>query len=196
MKSILSILKSTFIGGILFLIPLALIIFFFEKGYHILQKITIPLVSNLPKVKVLGMALEELIGLLIIIILCFLAGLLSKSRQAKSLVSKLENSILSLIPGYSFMKNMNENIMGIEKSEDLKVILARVDDGWQFAFLIEQIDEEHFTVFVPDAPSPWTGSIYFMEKERIKETKISQKEALVCIRKLGYGSSKLLKDVL
>ncbi|MCV9930613.1 DUF502 domain-containing protein [Flavobacterium sp. LS1R49] len=196
MKSILSILKSTFIGGILFLIPLLIILVLFEKGYHILQKITIPLVANLPKVKVLGMALEELIGLLIIITLCFLAGLLSKTKPAKRLIAKLESSVLSLIPGYSFMKNMNENIIGLENSKDLKVVLARVDDGWQFAFLIEQIDKEHCTVFIPNAPSPWSGSIYFMEKERIKETTISQKEALVCIRKLGYGSSKLLKDVL
>jgi uncharacterized membrane protein len=196
MKSILNILKSTFIGGILFLIPLAIIMVLLEKGYHILQKITIPLASNLPKVKVLGMALEELIGLVIITIICFLAGLIARTKQAKNFITKLETSILSLIPGYSFMKNMNENIIGIESSENLKVVLARVDDGWQFAFLIEKIDEEHFTVFIPNAPSPWSGSIYFMEKDRIKETTISQKEALVCIRKLGYGSSKLLKDVL
>lgn len=147
MKSILNILKWTFIGGILFLIPLAIIMILLEKGYHILQKITIPLVSNLLKVKVLGMALEELIGLLIIIIICFLAGLLARTKQAKSFITKLETSILSLIPGYSFIKNMNENIIGIESSENLKVVLARVDDGWQFAFLIEKNRRRTFYSF-------------------------------------------------
>ncbi|TDW49849.1 putative membrane protein [Flavobacterium sp. 270] len=195
MKSILRIIKTTFIGGILFLVPIAVLLILIEKVYHIVQKITLPLSSHLPKVKILGLALQEIIGLLIIIVICFLAGIIAKTKAAKNLISKLEDSILSLIPGYSFMKGINEKLLGIQ-NENLKVILARVDDGWQFAFLIEQINEDHFTVFVPDAPNPMSGGVYFMEKERIKEVPISQKEAMACIRKLGFGSSNLLKDVL
>lgn len=195
MKSILRIIKTTFIGGILFLVPIAVLLILIEKVYHIVQKITLPLSSHLPKVKILGLALQEIIGLLIIIVICFLAGVIAKTKAAKSLISKLEDKVLSLIPGYSFMKGINEKLLGIQ-NENLKVILARVDDGWQFAFLIEQINEDHFTVFVPNAPNPMSGGVYFMEKERIKEVLISQKEAMACIRKLGFGSSNLLKDVL
>lgn len=195
MKSILRIIRTTFIGGILFLVPIAILLILIEKVYHIVQKVTLPLSSHLPKVKILGLALQEIIGLLIIVFICFLAGILARTNAAKNLISKLEDKILSLIPGYSFMKSINETIFGGNKSEELKVILARVDDGWQFAFLIEQINEEHFTVFVPDAPNPMGGGLYFLEKERIKEVPISQKEAMACIRKLGFGSAKLLKDV-
>lgn len=94
------------------------------------------------------------------------------------------------------MKNMNENIMGLESKEDLKVILVPTDAGWQFAFLIEQIDDNNFTVFVPDAPNPWSGSVVFVEKKDIKEIEITQKQALACIRKLGFGSKELLKNKL
>ncbi|MBF4492099.1 DUF502 domain-containing protein [Flavobacterium sp. MR2016-29] len=196
MKSILKIIKATFLGGILFLAPLILLVVLFEKGYHIIQKITLPLVSHLPRVQFLGLALQELIGILIIIVLCFIAGLLGRTAKAQKLVQKLENGILSFIPGYSFMKNMNENIMGFESKQDLKVILVPTDAGLQFAFLIEQINENNFAVFVPDAPNPWSGSVCFVEKKDIKEIEISQKEALACIRKLGYGSASLLKDKL
>lgn len=92
------------------------------------------------------------------------------------------------------MKSMNENIMGFESKQDLKVILVPTDAGWQFAFLIEQINENNFTVFVPDAPNPWSGSVVFVEKKDIREIGITQKEALACIRKLGYGSKELLKN--
>ncbi|GAA3725933.1 MULTISPECIES: DUF502 domain-containing protein [Flavobacterium] len=196
MNSILKIIKATFLGGILFLVPLVVLIIVLEKGYGLVQKTTLPLVSTLPKVSVLGLAIQELVGILIIILICFIAGLLAKTAAAEKLVQKLEDGILSFVPGYSFMKSMNENILGFESKEDLKVIMVPTDAGWQFAFLIEQISENVFTVFIPDAPNPWSGSVVFVEKKDIREIEITQKQALACIRKLGYGSKELLKNKL
>lgn len=196
MKSILKIIKATFLGGILFLAPLILLLVLLEKGFSIIQKITNPIVSHFPKVKVLGLAIEEIVAISIIVIVCFAAGLIAKTTYAQRLIHRLEDGILSFVPGYSFMKNMNENIMGFESNQDLKVIMVPTDAGWQFAFLIEQIDENNFAVFIPDAPNPWSGSVVFVEKHNIKEVEISQKQALACIRKLGYGSKELLKNKL
>lgn len=196
MNSILKIIKATFLGGILFLVPLVVLIIVLEKGYGLVQKTTLPLVSTLPKVSVLGLAIQELVGILIIILICFIAGLLAKTAAAEKLVQKLEDGILSFVPGYSFMKSMNENILGFESKEDLKVIMVPTDAGWQFAFLIEQISENVFSVFIPDAPNPWSGSVVFVEKKDIREIEITQKQALACIRKLGYGSKELLKNKL
>lgn len=196
MKSILKIIKATFLGGILFLAPLIVLLILLEKGFGIIQKITNPIVSHFPKVKFLGLAIEEIAAIVIIIIICFVAGLIAKTTYAQKLIHRLENGILSFIPGYSFMKKMNENIMGFESNEDLKVVLVPTDAGWQFAFLIEQIDENNCSVFIPDAPNPWSGSVVFVAKENIKDVEITQKEALSCIRKLGYGSAALLKNKL
>ncbi|KAF2079474.1 DUF502 domain-containing protein [Flavobacterium sharifuzzamanii] len=196
MKSILKILKATFLGGILFLVPLVVLLIVLEKGYGLVQKTTLPLVSTLPKVSVLGLAIQELVGILIIILICFIAGLLAKTAAAEKLVQKLEDGILSFVPGYSFMKSMNENILGLESKDDLKVILVPTDAGLQFAFLIEQVSDEKFTVFIPDAPNPWSGSVVFVDKKDITEIDITQKQALACIRKLGYGSEELLKNKL
>ncbi|OXA70100.1 hypothetical protein B0A67_17465 [Flavobacterium aquidurense] len=196
MKSILKIIKATFLGGILFLAPLVLLLVILEKGYHIIQKITLPIISHFPKVKILGLAIEEIIAIIIIFIICISAGLVARTTYAKRLIQRLENGILSFIPGYSFIKKTNENIMGFESNENLKGVLVPTDAGLQFAFLIEEINDNNFSVFVPAAPNPWSGSICFVEKKDIKEVGISQKEALACIRKLGFGSAALLKDKL
>lgn len=196
MKSIFKIIKATFLGGILFLAPLVVLLVILEKGYGIIQKITLPLAEHLPRIHVLGIALQELAGIIIIILICFIAGLLAKTAKAKNLIQKLEDGILSFVPGYSFMKNMNENIMGLESKDDLKVILVPTDAGLQFAFLIEEINENKFAVFIPDAPNPWSGSVVFVEKKDITDVDISQKQALACIRKLGFGSKVLLKNKL
>ncbi|EJG00710.1 DUF502 domain-containing protein [Flavobacterium sp. F52] len=196
MKSIFKIIKATFLGGILFLAPLVVLLVILEKSYGIIQKITLPLAEHLPRIHVLGIALQELAGIIIIILICFVAGLLAKTAKAKNLIQKLEDGILSFVPGYSFMKNMNENIMGLESKDDLKVILVPTDAGLQFAFLIEEINENKFAVFIPDAPNPWSGSVVFVEKKDITDVDISQKQALACIRKLGFGSKVLLKNKL
>lgn len=196
MKNIFKIIKVTFLGGIMFLAPFIVLIIILEKGYHIIQKVTLPLVSYLPRVHVLGIALQEIVGIIIIAFVCLIAGLASRTAGAKKLIRKIEDGILSFVPGYSFMKGINENIMGIESNDNLKVVLVPTDAGWQFAFLMEKIDDNNFTVFVPDAPNPWSGSVCFVEKKNIKEIGITQKQALMCIRKLGYGSKDLLKNKL
>jgi uncharacterized membrane protein len=196
MKSVLKIIKATFLGGILFLVPLVVLLIVLEKGYGLVQKVTLPLVSNLPKISVLGLAIQEFIGILIIILICFAAGLLARTAAAEKVVQKLEDGILSFVPGYSFMKSMNENILGLESKDDLKVILVPTDAGLQFAFLIEPVSDDKFTVFIPDAPNPWSGSVVFVDKKDITEIDITQKQALACIQKLGYGSEELLKNKL
>ena len=196
MKSILKIIKATFLGGILFLAPLILLLVLLEKGFNIIQKITNPIINHFPKVKILGLAIEEVVAIFIIAFICFTAGLISKTSAAQKLIQKLEDGILGFVPGYSFMKSMNESIMGFESNQDLKVILVPTDAGLQFAFLIEEIDENNFTVFIPDAPNPWSGSVVFVKKEDITEVNMTQKQALACIRKLGFGSKELLKNKL
>lgn len=196
MKSIFKIIKATFLGGILFLAPLVVLLVILEKGYSIIQKVTLPLVHNLPRVHVLGIALQELVGLILILLVCFFAGFIARTSGAKNLIRKIEDGVLSFVPGYSFMKNMNERMMGIESNTNLKVILVPTDAGLQFAFLIEEINENKFAVFIPDAPNPYSGSVVFVDKKDITEVGISQKEALACIRKLGFGSKNLLKNKL
>jgi uncharacterized membrane protein len=196
MNRLLQNIKTTFLGGILFLVPLVVLVIFIEKGQTIIEKVSAPIVNNFPKIKILGIALQEVITILVVIFICFLVGLLAKTGNAKKLKHKLEDGLLSNIPGYSFMKNVNETMMGFESKEDLKVVLVPTDAGWQFAFLVEQINETNFAVFVPDAPNPWSGSVCFVNQKDIKEVEISQKEALACIRKLGYGAKNLLKDNL
>ncbi|WP_243860442.1 DUF502 domain-containing protein [Flavobacterium poyangense] len=169
MKSILAIIKATFLGGILFLAPLILVLVLLEKGFSIVQKITNPILNHFPKIKILGLAIEEIVVITIIVIICFTVGLIAKTAYAKKLIQRLEEGILSFVPGYSFMKSMNENIMGFESKQNLKVVLVPTDADWQFPFVIEQINENNFSVFIPDGPNPCSGSVCFVEKKTSKK---------------------------
>lgn len=138
MKHILRIIKATITGGILFLIPVILLAVVSEKAFGLSQKILEPIVHSFPDKTVAGIALKELFAVLLILILCFLAGLFASTKYARAFVRNIESRILSHIPGYTFMKKIGEGMIGLEGRDDLKVVLVRVDDAWQLAFLMEQ----------------------------------------------------------
>jgi uncharacterized membrane protein len=48
-------------------------------------------------------------------------------------------------------------------------------------------------VFVPGAPNPLSGSVYFMPQDRIKAVDIPASGAMKCLRRVGAGSNALLR---
>lgn len=193
MKSIVDVIKSTIWGGVFFLVPVALLVIIIGKVLKVIQRILQPVLKRLPDTDLAGvMALYQLIAILVLVLICFIAGLLARTRPAKRFLGWLEDSVLGLVPGYRMLKNMGQNISGLE-AQDLKVVLARVDDGWQLSFLIDQIAENMYTVFVPGAPNPWSGSVYHMERDKIIWTDLTKRQALNCLRQMGFGSAEMLK---
>jgi uncharacterized membrane protein len=142
-----------------------------------------------------GIAWQKIVALLLLVALCFIAGLLAKTSMAKRLLVWVEDNILRRVPGYSFFKSIGRSMAGI-KEQEMKIVLVRVDDGWQIAFLIEQINDNMYTVFVPDAPTPISGSVYHVEKDRIIWTQMTRQQALQCISQLGFGSARMIKSNL
>ena len=68
----------------------------------------------------------------------------------------------------------------------------RIEEAWQIGFLMERVEDDHYAVFVPGAPSIWSGSVYFMTEERFQRINISRAEAMKCLRQLGEGTNALL----
>jgi uncharacterized membrane protein len=64
-------------------------------------------------------------------------------------------------------------------------------DGWMIAFLMNKLPNDEVVVFVPGSPNPWSGNIIIFKQSEIKETSISQKEALSFLKQTGVG----LKDL-
>jgi uncharacterized membrane protein len=194
MKSILNIIKATVWGGVFFLVPVALVVIIIGKVLVALQKILNPILKNFPDTNLVGiLAFRQVVALLILLIICFVAGLLAQTKTAQRFIGWLDDSVLGFVPGYRFFKNLIGNLTGLEE-QDMKIVLARVDDGWQLSFLVEQISDDMYTVFVPGSPNPWSGSVYHLETDKIIWTDIKKKQALSCLRQLGIGSATILKD--
>jgi uncharacterized membrane protein len=126
------------------------------------------------------------------VVLCLLAGLFARTRAAKSITGWIESTILSSLPGYSVIKSFSESLAGFESNSNQKVVLARIEDAWQIALMIERLDDGQVAVYVPGAPMPTSGSMYYMTEDRIRATDLSMSEAFKILRHLGAGSGAIL----
>lgn len=197
MKKLLQISRATITGGIFFLVPLVLLLMVLGKALTFLQRISKPLTKPLDHWHVGGVAMHEIVAVLLLLLACFAAGFIARTATAKKLVSQIENKILVHFPGYNVIKTvMGDHADNIKNKDDLKIVLAQTDSGWQMAFLIEPISEDLFAVFIPNAPDLFSGAVVYAEKDKIKFIDISRKDAIQSIRRMGVGSALVLKDKL
>jgi len=189
-------IKEILIGGILFFIPLIILAVILQKAFQIAAAIVKPIIKLLNVTQIFGIGVEIIISIAIILFIIYIGGLISKTAKAKKMVGRLEDALLSKVPGYDMIKNMGESFVGFEENTSFQTVLARIEDAWQLAFLIEEIEGEQYAVYVPGAPNPMSGSVYILEKARIKKTTIPMKSAMKCLHRLGAGSNELVKNYL
>ena len=190
MRNLLRFLRTTVVGGLLFLVPLVVLGAIVERALRIAHRVSDPLANRLfpdarPSVLLASAAL-------LLALFCFLAGLLAMAGPARRMIAWLESGLLAKIPGYLLLKAAGQSALGVESQSQYPVVLARIEDAWQFGFIVERLPDEHFAVYVPGAPNTMSGSVYFMSAERVRPTEIPMHHAMKCLRGMGAGSAAML----
>src|SRR5580765_8521422 len=148
MKGLSRFIVDVFKGGILFLLPVTLLIMIFAKINGFMLKISEPLSRRLPDI-FFGFDGSRVLAILLIVFICFLAGLAFRSRAVRRLIEKLEGKVLSHIPGYTMFKSLAADTVGAENEQELKSVLVQDGDSWELGFLIEE-ENGYCAVFFPE----------------------------------------------
>jgi uncharacterized membrane protein len=196
MKKLIHILRMTIVGGVLFLAPFVLLIMILGKAHQLIQAVIIPLAERIPMASAIGLESPRVLAAVILLFMCFIAGLFSKTSPAKKLVRWLEAALLSNLPGYSFMKNLGKEVAGTTSTQGYEVVIVRFDDAWQIGFLVERIPGGRVVVYIPDAPRPWTGGVFIFDESRVEPIGASSAAAVRCLGKLGEGIGDMVKGSL
>jgi uncharacterized membrane protein len=183
-------IKTTILGGALFLVPFVIVIVVLGKAHQIMMVVAEPMSNWIPIDEVGGIALANVLALVAIVASCFLFGLMAKSVPAKKIYGTLDTTLAS-IPGYAFVKGFADGISRTnEESKSFIPVIARFDDSAQISFEIERTAEGNVVVYLPGAPNPWSGSVVFLEPSRVQKLDMSVSEAVKSIQALGRGSAK------
>ena len=194
MKRLLKLIQTTLVGGVLFLVPLVVLVIMLEKALVLAHKLVDPLVHHLPFESVLGLRTPVLLAVALLMLFCLLAGLFARTALARRIVETLEEAVLSKVPGYALLKSTGASMLGVEAAGAYPVVLARFDDAWQLGFEVEALENGLVAVFIPGTPDPQAGSVFFMERSRVVPANRPLGAAMKCLKHYGAGSKALLRD--
>jgi uncharacterized membrane protein len=189
-------LKTTVLGGILFLVPIVIFIAVIGKALQLTDMLATPISRLLPVQSVGGLAVVELIALGLLILVCFIAGLAARTAAATRLVQSLEANVLDKIPAYALMKAKTGSILSPEDTRDMQPVLVQFDDSWQIGFEVEKLVDGKSLLFLPGAPDPWSGSVCAVTADRLHPLKLNIKEVSSLMKRLGKGSTAALLESL
>jgi uncharacterized membrane protein len=185
----MNFIKTTIIGGLIFLVPVAIVAVVLGKAYSIMLIVAEPLDELIPIDQVGGVAFVNLLALLAIILVCFIAGIIAKSALAKKAYRSLDN-LLMIVPGYALVKGITNSFSsGEEAAKTLIPAMVKFDECTQICFEVERSPEGNVVVFLPGAPDPWSGGVVTVSSKRVERLDMSLAEATRMIQQLGRGSS-------
>jgi len=194
MKWYQAIIKRVFNGILLFLLPVMVLVFVMEKAITLLQKVIHPIKEHLPNESVIGVGLFTVISVLLILLICYLAGVLAESKTIKSLMALLEDNLLVFIPGYAMMKSRASEAIG-ETDDRWKAVLIGDNDEWELGIEVGRQPGGYCTVFFPEPPDAKSGEMKLVHESKLKPLNMPVSKLVNIIRKYGHCAANLAKNV-
>ena len=188
MKPTLGFLVNTLVGGFLAILPLYLTILLLLKAMKSLGSFVRPLTRVTPK----WFPAEAVGSLLVVLVLCFLVGIALRTQVGKTTRAGIEKSVLRKIPGYMVFRGMARQLAGENQEVSWKPALAEIEEALVPAFIIEELDDGRFTVFVPSVPTALAGAIYILTPERVHPLNVPFRQAIRAVMEWGSGSKDLV----
>jgi uncharacterized membrane protein len=194
MKAISHFLRITVLGGVLFLAPIVVLAFILDKAFGFARRALKPVTAIIPDRFVSGVTAEAIMAVVLIAILCFLAGLFARTRPAQRIMAELESSVLSKVPAYEYLKQAGASVMGLGEMADHPVVFAQLGGAWRIGVQTGVVGSELVAIFVPNSPNPMSGSVFFVPGDRVRPASVPLAAAIGCLRRCGAGSEAFLSE--
>jgi uncharacterized membrane protein len=178
----------TLVAGFLVVAPIYLAALLLLKALKSLTDLVRPIAKLLPS----ELPAEQMLALLLILILCFLVGVGIRTRIGRTIWEQIEKSLFQRIPGYSLFRSLAQRMAGESEETAWKPALAEIEEALVPAFIIEELDDGRFTVFVPSVPTPFAGAIYILEPDRVHPLNVPFTQAVKVISRWGSGCKDLV----
>ena len=193
MSRITDFLKTTLVGGMLFLVPLVLLGLVLRRALDVAAKVAKPVAQMFPVHQVAGFAVGTIVAVLMLVAIAFLAGLAARTGPGRRLTGWVEQSFLGNMPQYRVVTSMAEGLTTIEPGEGLTPVMVSSDGAWQIGYALEELGDGWTAVFIPQSPTPMSGNVLYVPSSRIRALDIGIREAMKLVKHIGAGSAETLK---
>ena len=189
MKQFIEFVVKAFVTGLLILVPVYLAVLLLLKAMQSLVGFVRPFAMLLPE----WLPAEHVLSLLLVLIVCFLIGVAVRTPAGRVIRERIEKSLFERIPGYALFRSLTQRMAGKNDEENVwKPALAEIEEALVPSFIIEELEDGRFTVFVPSVPTPFAGAVYILTPERVHPLDVPFTEALKSVSRWGSGSKDLV----
>jgi uncharacterized membrane protein len=192
MSTIAQFLKTTFIGGLLVLVPIYVSVLLLLKTFSGLIAVLHPVTALLPDRL---HELRQVAALALIVLASFGLGLIVRTRPGRFMLGELERRVLERIPGFGLVRGIVHRVSGRSDDEMFQPVLVEIEEALTPAFVVEELDDDRFVVLVPSVPTPAAGSLYVLPRARVHWVDVPVTQAIGVITRWGSGTGKLVKAI-
>lgn len=193
-KRLKNFLKTTLLGGLAAILPMALIFIFFRWIFNIIKRYLEPIVNLIEVDTDLQLAILYIIVLAAILGLFFFIGLVIRTRIGRFFNEVMEEKYLLKIPGYKIARDTVMQFFGKNRSFFSEVVLVDIFDSGTLmtGFITDDHQGSGFvTVFVPTGPNPTSGNIYHINRDKVFRTTAAVDNGMKSIISCGAGSKEI-----
>jgi uncharacterized membrane protein len=194
MKKLREFVKSTLVGGLLVLLPMAIFVYVLMWVFDLIVRAIDPLTKVVMETSKRQGIVADVVAIGLLIWVCFFVGMFVRTRLGKWSYAVLESKLLRKTPGYSMIKETVSQFLGNKQSPFSSVALARIfgNDTLASVFITDTHEDGSYTVFMPTGPNPTSGNIYHLQAENVIPVDVSVEDTMRSIISCGAGSSTLI----
>ena len=188
MRNLLEFVKTTLLGGLVVILPVAAVLLLLERVVAVVRGALQPVMPH-------GVPYPGVVAALVAAGACFVAGLVLRTPAARRAMAALERRVLERIPAYSLLRSLTRRVVGQEEGTRFSAALAVIEDALVPAFIVEEHEDGRYTVFVPAVPTLAGGALYILPRERVHPVDVPFYKAVGCVTRWGIGSRDLLRAI-
>jgi len=189
MKNIGKFAKTSVMGGLLVVVPIALLVLVLADLFEMLIHMTESAAKEWPFEPYINRILVVVFTIAEFALLCFVTGLIVRTGWGDKIQKKLES-----IPAYTMIRNITQQLTGKTVKQfapaqvDLYGSKSRV-----LGFIVEELPDNRFAVFIPSAPAVTVGQVHILPQECVERLDATLGATVNSITQWGVGTKELYK---
>ena len=194
-------IRKSLLGGLVILLPISIIAFFFKWVYDAVTGLIAPFTDLVVHYFALPKPAADWLVVAVLVVFCFLVGTLVATRLGAWAWQRLEQYSLSRLPGYRLVREVIVQLFG--GNPDSPFHRGEVAVVWLYGrhvpttvlgLITSRHEDGLVSVFVPTGPNPTSGFIYHLDRSLVESRPdIPVEQMMKSVVACGAGSAEVMR---
>jgi len=186
-----SSIKANIIYGLLFLVPLAVVILAVEKLTKILSAFAEPFG--------LRGAFAGLVVIFIVLVfalvIAYVVGAFVRTRVGKWSFQKVEKVVLEQVPGYQIVDKVLKGFLNEQTAYPAVTVDLYGPGISAFGLIMDELEDGRLIIFLPSSPALTVGNVMVVDPDRVTRLDSGAKDIAQFLSQWGVGAHEVMDGV-